>query len=80
MVVSANELNRNFIHKQLKMVGFRVWQWSDRWMEGIEHNQDLMDDGKLKSRETIIKGFDQAPVALINMLNGKYFGKVVVKV
>lgn len=62
------------------MVGFRVWQWTDRWLEAIEYNLDLMDDGKLKSRETIIKGFDKAPFALIDMLDGKYFGKVIVQV
>lgn len=78
--LSGHQLGRNFIHKQLKMTGFRVWKWSDRWTDGIEQNLDWMEEGKLKARETVIEGFDQAPMALINTLRGTYFGKVIVKV
>lgn len=74
------ELNRYFIFHQLKMEGFVVWRWSDRWMEGIEQNLKWIDEGKLKYCETILDGFEKAPQALIDLMNGKYKGRVVVKI
>lgn len=62
------------------MEGFVVWRWSDRWMEGIEQNLKWINEGKLKYCETILDGLEQAPQALIDLLNGKYKGRVVVKV
>ena len=36
--------------------------------------------GKIKFREDIVDGIDQAPQAFIGMLNGSNFGKLVVRV
>jgi NADPH-dependent curcumin reductase CurA len=37
-------------------------------------------EGKIKTKEEITVGIDNAPAALINMLKGDKFGKAVVKV
>ncbi|KAJ6646046.1 Prostaglandin reductase 1 [Pseudolycoriella hygida] len=74
------ELNRNFTFHQLKMEGFAVWRWSDRWMEGIGQNLSWLNEGKLKSFETVLEGLEKAPEALIDLMKGKYRGRVVVKV
>ncbi len=39
-----------------------------------------VETGKIKFREDIVDGLDQAPQALIGMLNGSNFGKLVVRV
>lgn len=69
-----------FVFKQLKMQGFLVWRWSDRWMEGITEFAKLVEEGKLKYRETVTEGFENTPQAFIEMLRGKNFGKAIVKV
>lgn len=74
------ELNRYFIFHQLKMEGFVVWRWSDRWIEGIEQNLEWLNEGKLKNHETILDGLETAPEALIDLMKGKHRGRVVVKV
>mgnify|MGYP003661009929 FL=1 len=37
-------------------------------------------DGKLKYREDIVKGLENAPEAFIGLLQGKNFGKLLVQV
>lgn len=62
------------------MEGFVVWRWADRWMEGIKQNLNWINDGRLKYHETVLDGFEKAPEALINLMNGRYMGRVVVKI
>lgn len=68
------------VFKQLKMQGFLVWRWSDRWMEGITEMAKWINEGKLKYNETITEGFENTPTAFIEMLRGKNYGKAIVKV
>lgn len=68
-----------FIFKQLKMEGFIVTRWWDRWFEGISQLKEWIDDDKIKYRETVTNGFENMPQALINMLQGQNFGKAIVK-
>lgn len=68
------------VDKQLKMEGFIVTQWNDRWMEGIEKNLQWMREGKIKSRQTVTKGFENMFDAFVNMLSGKNIGKAIVQV
>lgn len=49
-------------------------------MEGIQQNLTWIDEGKLKYFETILDGLENAPQALIDLINGKYKGRVVIKV
>lgn len=69
-----------FVFKQLKMEGFIVSRWMDRWFEGINQMKTWTDEGKLIYRETTTEGFENMPQALIDMLQGKNTGKAVVKV
>lgn len=69
-----------FVFKQLKMQGFLVWRYSDRWMEGLTEIAKWVEEGKLKYNETITDGFENTPQAFIDMLRGKNFGKAIVKV
>ncbi|XP_055586295.1 prostaglandin reductase 1-like [Uranotaenia lowii] len=71
---------RMMVFKQLKMEGFLVWRWNDRWMEGIEANLKWIKDGKLKWQETVTEGFENTPEAFMDMLKGGNVGKAVVKV
>jgi len=40
----------------------------------------MLGTGKIHYREQIVEGLDNAPQAFIGMLDGKNFGKLVVKV
>lgn len=66
--------------KQLRIEGFIVVHWQDRWTEGIEQIKQWITEGKIKYRETITDGFDKVPDAFIGLFSGENIGKAVVKV
>nr|AEE61700.1 unknown [Dendroctonus ponderosae] len=66
--------------KQLKMEGFIVTRWYDRWMEGINQNLDWVKEGKIKYRETVTVGFENMFQAFTDMLKGVNYGKAIVRV
>ncbi|XP_028158097.1 prostaglandin reductase 1-like [Ostrinia furnacalis] len=68
------------VFKELKVEGFLVNRWFNRWEEGINANLDWLKDGKLKYQEKVYHGFDNMVDALVGMLRGENTGKAVVKV
>lgn len=68
------------VFAQLKIEGFIVWRWADRWMEGIEQNLKWIQEGKLVYRETVTNGFENMFNAFVGILRGENTGKAVVKV
>lgn len=69
-----------FVFKQLKMEGFIVSRWLDRWMEGILQMAEWIKEGKIKYHETMTEGFENMPQAFVGMLKGESTGKAIVKV
>lgn len=68
------------VFNQLKVEGFIVTRWSDKYAEGITQNLQWIQEGKLKYRETVTHGFDNMFNAFCGMLRGENTGKAVVKV
>jgi hypothetical protein len=68
------------LSKQARAEGFLVYQFADRYPEGIAQMARWIKDGKLKYREQIVEGFENTPAAFIGMLKGENTGKMLVKV
>ena len=68
------------VFKQLKMEGFVVSRWHDRFPEAIDQMYAWIKEGKLVTQEHVYEGFENLPNALIGMLRGENTGKAVVKV
>jgi len=67
------------VRKRLRIQGFIV---SDRWQRFAEYRAmaaPLLRSGELKYREDIVDGLDRAPEAFIGLLQGRNFGKLVVR-
>ena len=62
------------------MQAFNVFQFADRHDESRAQLAQWLADGTLKYREDVVNGLENAPAAFIGMLQGKNFGKLVVKV
>lgn len=66
--------------KQIKVEGFIVFRWLNRYQEGIAQMAQWLREGKLKPREEIVDGFENTVKAFIGMLKGDNTGKMLVKV
>ncbi len=62
------------------MQAFNVYQFEDRHDEARARLAGWLADGKLKYREHVVEGLENAPDAFIGMLRGENFGKLLVKV
>lgn len=68
------------ITKQMRIEGFLVFQFADRYKEGLAKMAEWLRAGKLKYRETVVEGLENAPRAFMGMLRGENIGKQLVKV
>jgi NADPH-dependent curcumin reductase CurA len=71
---------RIFLVKRFKMEGFIVSDHMDLWPRAIGELTSLAAVKKLTWRETIRDGLENTPQALIDLLHGQNFGKMLVKV
>jgi NADPH-dependent curcumin reductase len=71
---------RIFLVKRFKMEGFIVSDHMDLWPKAIGELVTLAAAKKLKWRETIHDGLESAPQALVELLRGGNFGKMLVRV
>jgi NADPH-dependent curcumin reductase CurA len=70
----------NLIVKRAKVPGMLVTDFADRYGEAIRELYGWVGEGKLKYRERITEGIENAPTAFIEMLNGANLGKQLVRV
>lgn len=70
---------RYVLARRLSMQGFIVTEHMEHWSQGLAELTALFVAGKLHYRESIAHGLGFAPEAFIGLLNGKNFGKQLVK-
>ena len=66
--------------RSVLMQGFIVTNYQSQFEEGLSHLLLWLKEGKLKYKETIVKGFDKLPSALIGLFSGDNTGKMIVEV
>jgi hypothetical protein len=71
---------RSVLVNRIRMQGMIVFDWKDRYGEALPTLMSYVADGKLKYRESIVEGLDNAPRALIALLKGENFGKQLVRI
>ncbi len=64
---------------RLKVQGFIVSEHMEDWPQALTELGTLVAQGKLRPRETIAQGIENAPEAFMGLLRGKNFGKQLVK-
>jgi NADPH-dependent curcumin reductase CurA len=66
--------------RSVLMQGFIIGNYQSQFSEGSKHLAKWVKDGKLKYKETIVKGFDKLPDALLGLFEGENIGKMIVEV
>ncbi len=67
--------------KRIKMQGFIIFDdYGHRYNEFAQDMSQWVTQGKIHYREHVVEGLENAPQAFMGLLEGKNFGKLVVKI
>jgi len=70
---------RAVLVNRIKLQGMIVFDWKDRYGEALKALAGYFAQGKLKYRESVVEGIENAPKGLIALLKGQNFGKQLVR-
>ncbi|EKV29222.1 Putative oxidoreductase YncB [Caenispirillum salinarum AK4] len=71
---------RNVLVKRLKVQGFIIFDYQPRYPEFLKEMTPWVASGDITYREDVAEGLESAPEAFMGLLEGRNFGKLVVKV
>jgi NADPH-dependent curcumin reductase CurA len=74
------QLFRAILTKRLTIRGFIVTDFASRHDDFLRDVAQWIREGKIKYREDIAEGLENAPAAFMGMLKGKNFGKQLVRI
>jgi len=70
---------RIFLVRRIKVEGFIVSDHLPLWPQALAELAGHVAAGRIRYRETISEGLENAPAAFVDLLNGRNFGKQLVK-
>ena len=68
------------VGKQARAQGFLVGQFRDRHEDGRQRIAGWIKEGRIKYREDVVEGLENAPRAFVGLMQGENFGKLLVKI
>jgi NADPH-dependent curcumin reductase CurA len=71
---------RDILSKRLILRGFIVSDCNDQAEPFYRDMSEWFREGKVRYRVNIIEGLEKAPEAFIGLLEGRNFGKLIIKV
>lgn len=71
---------RHFLVKRATLQGLLVFDWRDRYGEGLARLTRWVQEGRIKYREDVVEGLENAPSAFAGLMEGKNFGKQLVRI
>lgn len=78
---TAPQIMRALLNKRARVQGFVITDhYATRHADFRRDMSQWVKEGKIQYREDVIEGLERAPFALIGLLRGDNFGKLVVKV
>ena len=63
-----------------RMEGMVVFDYAARYPVAIAEMAGYLQDGRMKSREDVVRGLENFPETLLKLFNGENFGKLVLEV
>ena len=71
---------RTILVRRLCVQGFIVFDHNDRLKPFLAEVAPMVADGRVRYRETVAEGLENAPAAFLKLLEGGNFGKQLVRV
>ena len=73
-------VQRAVLTNQASVEGFLVFRFEQKYSIARKKLANWLKSGKLIWKEDIVNGLENAPNAFIGLMNGKNFGKLLIKV
>lgn len=73
-------VERHLLNKTVRMQGFLIWDYEHRYEEAVARLAPWVRDGRLRYREEILDGLEQAPDAIAGLYRGENLGKRLIRV
>jgi len=70
---------RNILVKRLKVQGFIIFDYAHRQADFLRDMGEWVRQGRIRYREDVAQGLENAPAAFLKLLKGGNFGKQVVR-
>ena len=67
------------VGKKVRINGFIVWDHPEMHEDFLRDMEQWVQEGNIKSRETVLEGIDNAVNAFLALFSGENFGKMIVK-
>ena len=74
------QLFRAVLTKRLTIRGFIVTDFAAKYADFLRDVSTWMKEGRIKYREDVVEGLENAPEAFMGLLKGRNFGKLLVRV
>ena len=68
------------VRLQARAEGFIVTQFENSYEGARQRIAGWMKEGRIKYKEDVVEGLENAPRAFMGLMQGKNFGKLLVKV
>lgn len=72
-------VERHLLVKRARMQGFLIFDFADRFPEGLGALGGWLKDGLIRYREDILEGIEQAPDAIAGLYRGENLGKRLIR-
>ncbi len=73
-------VERHLLVKRARMQGFLIFDYIDRYPEGLKMLADWIRAGLIHYREDILEGIEQAPGAIAGLYRGENLGKRLIRI
>jgi NADPH-dependent curcumin reductase CurA len=76
---SGPRVERHLLNKAARMQGFLIWDYEHRYEEAVARLAAWVRDGRLRYREEILDGIEEAPGSIARLYRGENDGKLLVR-
>ena len=71
---------QNILFTEARVGGFNIFSYAGRYEDARRRLARWLKEGRLKHREDVVLGLENAPNAFLRLFDGGNFGKLIVKV
>jgi NADPH-dependent curcumin reductase CurA len=76
---SGPRVERHLLVKRARMQGFLVFDWAERFPAARRQLAAWVREGRLRYREDVLDGLEQAPGAIAGLYRGENLGKRLIR-